>query len=342
MRYLPVKKHNQIITSLLAVFFLLLACQENPPSTNSGKIHTVNGPITGNEMKVTLTHEHFMSNFGADMSEASEYDERALFDQVIPYAEKVKSLGIHTVFDATTAHFGRRVDILKRIADSTGLQIVTNTGFYGAANDRYVPGFAYDATAGEIAEVWIKEFKEGINGTGIKPGFVKLAFDEGPPSEIDLKLFEAGILTHLATGLTLAVHTGDNTEAVNAQLRLLEQYGVCPGAWVWVHAHWTEDVDYLVQTAAKGAWISLDGANSSNIPEFINILNRFKSENLLHRVLLSHDGDAFPLGGDIRPFEAIPRSLIPAMRENGFTEVEIEQIMVENPGEAFLIRVREH
>ncbi len=39
-------------------------------------------------------------------------------------------------------------------------------------------------------------------------------------SEIDIKLFEAGVITHKNTGLTLAVHTGDNIAAIELQLQI--------------------------------------------------------------------------------------------------------------------------
>lgn len=323
-----------LLISLLAVF------QAFSSSDEKNIINTVDGTISTDELGFTLTHEHIMSNFGKDISETSEYDEAALLNQVVPYLKRIKSLGVDTIFDCTTAYFGRRVDLLQTITTSTGLQIVTNTGFYGAADDRYIPKIAYEFSAEEISKIWVDEFENGINGTDIKPGFIKLAFDSGTPSEIDKKLFKAGILTHLQTGLVMAVHTGDNPEAVKTQLKLLDQYDVSPEAWIWTHAGWSSDIESMIETAGNGAWISLDDIKSSNIQEFIKILQAFKSENLLHKVLLSHDGNGFPGGGKIRPFEAIMNNLIPAMQEHGFREQEIDQIFIQNPKEAFSINVR--
>ncbi|WP_422083725.1 hypothetical protein [Ulvibacterium sp.] len=316
------------------------ACREAKLNEAKKTIPTVNGPIPIEQLGFALTHEHIMSNFGKDKGETSQYNEEALFKQVVPYLRKLKSLGVNSIFDCTTAYFGRRVDLLQRISDSTGIQLITNTGFYGAANDRYIPPFAFESDAMEISKIWIEEFRKGIDGTDIRPGFIKLAFDEGIPSPIDIKLFTAGLLTHLSTGLTLAVHTGDNPEAVNQQLQLLEEYKVSSSAWIWVHANKVSDIDILLKTASKGAWISLDGVNTSNIDTFLQIIDQFKSRNLLHRILLSHDGNGFPRGGPIREFEAVPKELIPAMRIHGFTEREIDQIMIENPKNAFRIVVR--
>lgn len=301
---------------------------------------TINGEIDAENLGFALPHEHIMSNFGADPERVGRYDEKALMDQVVPYLKKLKAIGVGSVFDGTTAYFGRNVDLLQRISDETGIQIVTNTGFYGAADDRYIPDFAYTATADEIAEKWISEFEKGINGTSIYPGFIKLAFDGGEPSEIDLKLFEAGILTHLETGLTLAVHTGNNPEAVGHQLELLKKRDVSPNAWIWIHANKSEDHELLLETAAAGAWISLDGVNASNTDECLKKIDLFRENKLLNKILLSHDGNSFPRGGAIREYQALPEVLIPKLKEHGYSAAEIDQLIRENPQRAFSIRVR--
>ena len=227
------------------------------------------------------------------------------------------------------------------ISDATGILIITNTGFYGAANDQYIPEIAYSEKPISISKIWINEFENGINGTGIKPGFIKLAFDDDtPPSHIDKKLFEAGLITHLETGLTLAVHTGKNIEAVKWQTKLLDKYNIHPSAWIWTHANKVEQDDILIDMANEGAWISLDGVKESNVAAYIERLKRFKKENLLHKVLLSHDGNGFPQGGAIRRFDALMEFLIPGLLKNGFTRDEVNLMVIKNPQDAFGIRVR--
>ncbi|MEO0337857.1 MAG: hypothetical protein AAF242_01455 [Bacteroidota bacterium] len=305
------------------------------------QINTVQGAVSTTDLGFTLTHEHIMSNYGKDISEASIYDTSQLFQQVIPYLRQLKAQGMETIVDCTTEYFGRRVDLLEKIADASGVQLLTNTGIYGAAGDRYIPDFAYRASVDSLARIWIEEFEYGIKDTGIKPGFIKLAFDDGePPSPIDQKLFEAGLIAHLKTGLTLAVHTGANLEAVAAQMKLMEQYQVDPSAWIWTHANKLKDDTLLAEYAAKGAWISLDGVKEENIEEYIQRLQFYKKRNLLQKVLVAHDGNGFPNGGEIRNFDAIPKYLLPAMLENGFSEADIQQIFHQNPQEVFKVRVR--
>lgn len=332
---------QQRFTLFILIAIPLIFVQFNV-SGQETSIHTVQGPIEISELGFALTHEHVMSNFGKALDSTSVYAENELFGQVIPYLKQLKILGVDAIFDCTTAYFGRRVDLLKTISDSSGIHIITNTGIYGGANDRYIPKFAYENDASFISRIWIDEFENGIEKTGIKPGFIKLAFDAGTPSEIDRKLFEAGLLTHLKTGLTLAVHTADNLEAVQLQLKLLEKYRVHPSAWVWVHANKHNDDAELLATASKGAWISLDGANASNLEEYIAKIQKFKANGLLHKILLSHDGNGFPAGRTIRKFDAVIKELIPALLAKGLSKKEIDQIMTQNPRDAFAISIRSY
>ena len=305
-----------------------------------GTIYAVGDHIRYSNLGLTLSHEHVMSNFGGEPSYHPNYNRAQLFQQVIPYLKKLKLLGVSTIFDCTTAYFGRDIKLLKELSDSTGIQIVSNTGFYGAADDRYIPAMAYESSLAEIAAVWIDEFKKGIDGSGIKPGFIKLAFDNGTPSTIDLKLFEAGIQTHIATDLTLAVHTGNNPEAAQKQMDLLEKYNVELSNWIWVHAHKVTEDKILINAAKKGAWISLDGYKSENLQDYLSRLHLFKRNNLLGRVLLSHDGNSFPRGKAIRPYHAIPEELIDSLSTQGFTADEINLLLQKNPWQAFAVAAR--
>lgn len=319
---------------------MIIACQLNGQNSGEGFIYMVNGKQAIEKLGFSLTHEHIMSNFGGTPEDEAKYDSIALYKQVIPYLKKIKSQGIATVFDCTAAYFGRDVLRLKKISDSCKIQIVTNTGFYGGANDKYIPKFAFDSKAKAIAKIWIKEFEDGIAETGIKPGFIKLAFDDGQPSKIDIKLFKAGIITHLKTGLSMVVHTANNTEAAKEQLKLLTRYKVHPSAWIWAHANLVKDKELLVQAASKGAWISLDGVKESNVSEYVNVISFFKERKLLHKILLSHDGNSFPRGGTIRKYEAITTLLIPELLKGLCSADEINQMMIQNPKEAFSIKVR--
>ena len=328
---------------IIAGLFILtlVSCKSSQKNSSDPEayIYSVHGKMGIENLGVSLTHEHVMSRFGLEPAYMAEYDKDSLLMQVVPYLKEVKALGVKTIFDCTTAYFGRNVSLLREISDSSGVEIITNTGYYAGANDRYVPESAYESSSEEIAQIWIDEFENGIDETGIRPGFIKLAFDKGA-SEIDLKLFTAGILTHLSTGLTMVVHTENNLQAVGKQLELLDKHEVSPAAWVWVHASKMDDVDFLVETAMRGGWISLDKFKADETEEYVSRLTLFREKDLLNKVLLSHDGNSYNRDGNLKGYQAVMTHLVPALKENAFSEEEINQILVINPQNAFKVGIR--
>ena len=120
--------------------------------------------------------------------------------------------------------------------------------------------------------------------------------------------------------------------AALAQLKILKEEKVHPSAWIWVHAHNVESAEMLFSVAEQGAWISLDGLREeSSVQKHLELLQALKSQDYLSQVLLSHDGNSFPRGGAIRPYEALFTNLIPGMQKAGFTKSEIQKLTVEKP-----------
>ena len=221
------------------------------------------------------------------------------------------------------------------------MHLITNTGYYGAGKDRYVPSQAFKQTVDQIAALWLKEWRDGIDGTGIRPGFLKIGVDEGPLSAIDRKLVEAAARTHLASGLTIAIHTGDNAGAAETQLALLRQAGVSPNAWVWVHAQAVRDDRSLMWAAEQGAWLSFDGIGVSSLDRHLELVQLMRNAGRLDQLLLSHDGDAFPANAEPpRPFDALFTHFLPRLQHAGFTPSEIDRLTRDNPQRAYTIRVR--
>lgn len=303
---------------------------------------TVTGPISPDELGMTLPHEHVLSQFGEPPARRPDYDLRDLFETVLPVLNEVKSLGCDAIVDCTAAYFGREPLVMHRLAEMSGLHLITNTGYYGAADDRYVPEHAYDESAAQLAERWVDEWTEGVDGTGIRPGFIKTAVDGDGFSDIDRKLVRAAAKTHKKSGLTIAVHTSDNVSAAREQLSILEEEGVDPSAWIWVHAQNVDDLDALAEAAEQGAWIEFDGlAPGDAVNRHVKLVQFMEQRNLLNRVLVSHDGSSYPPeGAEPRPYDVLFTSGLPAFRSAGFGEETIRRLTVENPRRAFTVRVR--
>ena len=302
-------------------------------------IMTVTGSISPEQMGLTLHHEHVMSTFGAELARYPFYDREKLFEIVSPYLHYLASLGVRTLVDCTAAYFGRHPEILRQVAIDSGLHILTNTGYYGAADDRYVPPHAFNETADQIATRWTREWRESIDETGIYPGFIKTAVDAGPLSEIDRKLIVAAARTHLQTGLTIQTHTGDNVPAVISMLEILAQEGVHPSAWIWIHAHNLPVIDPALRVAERGAWISFDGLSQGTAAHILDLIHGMQAHGFLSQVLLSHDGDTY-MNGQSRPYHYLVTDFIPMLKEHGFSEEAIQQMLVSNPARAYALRVR--
>ncbi|MCF0071020.1 TatD family hydrolase [Dyadobacter sp. CY261] len=308
-----------------------------PPYT-----YSVKGKIAVSELGTALIHEHVLVDFiGADKISFDRWKHEDVIRKVLPYLLEIKTRGIKTLVECTPAFIGRDVVLLKKLSEQSGLNILTNTGYYGASDNKYLPKWAFTETAEQLSVRWIKEFENGIEGTNIRPGFIKTGVNNGKLSELHQKLIKAAALTHLKTGLTICSHTGPALPA-REEIEILKKSGVHPSAFVWVHA--SGSAEEMEDLAKSGCWISLDGVNTDNIAKHVDLIASLKNKNHLKQVLISQDAGWYrpgePDGGEFRGFTAISDKLIPALKNNGFTDADIHTLMVDNPARAFAIGIR--
>jgi phosphotriesterase-related protein len=322
----------------LAATPLIAAIQRaDPPYT-----YSVSGKIPVADLGTTLIHEHVLVDFiGADKISPNRWKHEDVIRKVLPYLLEIKSRGIKTLVECTPAFIGRDVMLLKKLSERSGLNILTNTGYYGASDNKYLPKWAFTETAEQLATRWITEFENGIEGTGIRPGFIKTGVNNGSLSELHQKLIRAAALTHLKTGLTICSHTGPALPA-REEIEIIKKAGLHPSAFVWVHAGGSaEEIESVGQS---GCWISLDGVNTDNIARHLELISFLKSKGRLGQTLISHDAGWYrpgePDGGEFRGYATISDKLIPALKENGFKGSDINTLMVANPAKAFAIQVR--
>ena len=305
---------------------------------------TVNGSIPTSEMGIALVHEHFLVDFiGADKIDYSRWNKDEVVKKVLPYLLEAKRYGVKTIFDCTPAFLGRDVVLQKRLAEESGLHVITNTGYYGAMKNKYLPKWAFTETPEQISGRWINEFKNGIENTTIKPGFIKISVDPENLSELHQKIVKAAALTHLHTGLTICSHTGPALPAFE-EIELLQKTRVRPSAFVWTHAQVEKDKTQHVKAAKLGAWISLDGIGWGDFENYADSIKNLKTAGLLNKVLISHDVGWYKPeekdGGNFTGYTNIFEKLIPLLTRKGFTENDIQQLLIKNPAEAFSIRVK--
>jgi len=329
--------------TFVAFIFLLTAisCQNKEL-----KIMTVTGEISASDMGVTLPHEHVLFDLAMiDSVGIHKYNKDSVIQRMLPLFEELKPFRVQTFVDGTPEFMGRDPQLLADLSRKTGINIITNVGWYAADNGRHLPREIKDMSAEEIALIWIGEVKNGIGNTGIKPGFISIAIDSVALSENDKKLVAAACITHLETGLTIMSHTGAAAGAY-AQLKILEKYGIDPSAFIWSHAMEETSRSKVLSIAEKGVWIAFDGVLPEMEPSvrISEMVKYMKSIRRLDHVLLSHDASGYqpglPNGGNIRPYSELFGSFKLLMLSEGITREELDQMMVKNPAAAFGVRVR--
>lgn len=331
----------KISSLLIPVLFVFIAVSCSQPEE---KIITVTGEIPAHRLGKTLHHEHILVDFiGADSISYERWNRDSVVAKVIPYLKEIKNMGYITLVDATPAYLGRDPLLLKTLSEKSGLQILTNTGYYSAVNAKYIPKHGFTESAEQLAERWIDEAKNGIDGTGVYPGFIKISVERAPLKEINRKVVEAACITHKATGLTIMSHTGLAVPAFE-ELEILKKYGVHPSAFIWTHANNEKNHSKQIEAAHSGAWIAFDSFNPDKTDEFVQFAILMKKEGLLDKLLFSHDAGWYrpgePNGGNFRGYTDIEKYLIPALEKNGFVQQDIYRLFTLNPAEAFSVKLR--
>jgi phosphotriesterase-related protein len=337
-------KHLLLTSGLAAMALLFSGCSNAPDRI----VMTVTGPVKPSEMGKTLVHEHLLVDFiGADSTGYHRWDRNEVTERVLPYLKEIREEGVRTLIECTPAYVGRDPWLLRTLSEESGIQLLTNTGYYGAGDNRYIPAEVEEMGAMELSRIWVEEYRNGIEESGVRPGFIKIAVaPDDTLSPLHAKIVSAAAMTHNQTGLVIASHTGPDAPAF-AQIQILKTFGIDPSHFIWVHAQ-RGTLNGNLKAANMGAWISLDNVNDEQFPDpeqtystgwYANRIMALKEAGFLNRTLVSHDAGWYSPGegngGDFRGFTDIFTRLIPELEERGFSRQEINQLLVVNPREAF-------
>ncbi len=326
------------LTLSLGMVSAAMASTASAQSSSRRSIQTVTGPLDPAQLGVTLMHEHVLVDFiGAAQASPARYDADAVFARALPFLREAKAHGCATLVECTPAYLGRDPRLLRRLAEASGVHILSNTGYYGANKDKHLPPHAFTETPQQLAARWIRECEHGIADTGVKPGFMKIGVDAGPLSEVDAKLVRAAAIAHQATGLPIAVHTGDGVAALE-EIDILDRAGVPLSAFIWVHAHSEHDATLHQKAAARGAWVEFDGLGPKSVDRHVALVLAMRQAGRLDRVLVSHDAGWYHVGdangGEFRGFDTLFTAFVPALKAAGLSDADVRQLLVDNPRRA--------
>ncbi len=334
-------RHISLAAASTATAAGVLAAAAKPEKAEPW-IQTVLGPISVGRLGFTLAHEHVMCDFiGAEQTGRHRWNVNDVVRKMLPYLQQLKTRGITGFVDCTPAFIGRDPRVLRRLGEETGLPIVTNTGYYGGAADKFVPKHAYVETPDQLATRWIHEWEHGIEDTGVKPGFVKIGVDEAkgdPPqlSDIDAKLVRAAARASQRTGISVTCHTGGGPAGF-AAAKLFIAEGGKPARFIVAHSD-GHGIEINQQIANLGAWVSFDAIGRQPLQQHLKLVPALLENHAAH-LLLSQDNGWYwvekPNGGEIRDFNYLSDTFLPALRKAGVSEAMTQKLTVENPARAF-------
>jgi phosphotriesterase-related protein len=313
-------------------------------------VETVGGQIDVEEMGLTLIHEHFFSSDEAVTAQWPHVrDQDREFELAMEVAQAVKSHGVKTVVEPTAMLLGRDARASQRLAQESGLQIVLCTGIY---TYDHLPQFLLNRSEDYIADLFVHDIEQGIQGTDIKAAFLKCAADEPGVNERVEKVHRACARASLRTGAPIMAHSRPASSTGPRQVEILLEEGVSPEKIQIAHTGDTDDLDYIQGLLDKGVWIGMDRygidlflPTDKRNATLLELLNR----GYVERMFLSQDFD-IPIanGLDWYPPEVVEQlqasgaandwsmtflfeTVIPALKEGGMTDEQLNTMMVENP-----------
>src|SRR5436190_19096411 len=307
-------------------------------------INTVLGPLDTSQLGVTLAHEHVVVTSAGIPHVFPEFVDRAgSIETAVEAFRRAYDEGLRTIVDVTTFALGRDVHLLAEVSRRSGVQIVCATGTW-----RDIPRAFWSASPDTIARLYVREIQDGIEGTGIKAGIIKVANDaEGvtPEGEIVLR---AAARAHRATGVPISTHTWAPARVGEQQVRIFEDEGIDLGRVYVGHSNDTTDLNYLLGLLRKGVWLGLDrfpGRQTDVTPDWAGRTQTAKQlidAGFAHRIMLGHDRSVARIFDTADAREArratnpdgylfVTRNVLPLLRELGASEDTIHQIMVDNP-----------
>ncbi len=206
-------------------------------------VETVNGPIDVEELGRTLIHEHFRTTDEAARFQFPHlYDDRAEWDAAIADANAVKGHGIATVVEPSAMFLNRDAAFSKRVADESGLQVVLATGLYSYD---HLPPVLLNRSEDQLADIFVHEIDNGVQGTAIKPAFIKCAADEpGLTANVE-KVHRAAARASNRTGKPIMAHSRPASGTGHEQMRIFSEEGVDPSKIQVAHTGDTDDLDYI-------------------------------------------------------------------------------------------------
>lgn len=341
----------------------------------SATVQTVLGPIGSDELGVTICHEHlFLDNErswrGPDHPVARSFatkpvaieDLGTLHDD--PYLSRdnqrltdvdltIREVGLfaeqggRTILDPTCRGMGHDPHAVRRIAEESGLNVVLGCGYY---LERTHPPEVAASSREELTEAIERDVRDGIDGSGVRPGFIGEIGVSPDFTANEEKCLRAAARAQASTRLPLSVHLPGWLRYGDRVLDVIEDEGGDVGATILCHMNPShDDLVYQARLANRGVFLEYDmlgmpyhypgEGQSPSDDDAARAIRTLVESGFGDRILLS--GDVF-LKMMLRAFGGmgyahVLERFVPRLRRHGVQDAAIDRMLVHNPRSLFEI-----
>jgi len=324
-------------------------------------INSVVGPVDTADLGRTLMHEHVftveteMAEYAPELAWNGTREDRLI--EAIKKLTDLKAQGLDTFVDMNVLGLGRSIPDIVAVAEKVDMNIVLATGVYpqhglpGPITMR-TPGKTADGKLDDVlADLFIRDIREGIAGTTVKAALIKGYTDKPLVTPVIDRCLRAVAFAHRETGVPINTHTDPNAGAGLEQLRVFAEEGVNLSRVVIGHSGDTLDLDYLRRIMDKGATIASDrfGLYFRDMPvmeQRVEVIASLVNQGYGDRIVLGHDTHCYAdydFPGSLISRETVPdwvhthlvERVLPALRARGVTEEQIDQMLIGTPRRIF-------
>jgi phosphotriesterase-related protein len=309
-----------------------------------GTINGVLGPIDSGDLGFTLMHEHVMVSASGLIDSYPDLLGPDREERAIATLKHAKAEGIDTMVDATTFDLGRSPELLKTVADGSGVNLINVTGWW-----LDVPNFLHGVGPNQMAKEFIRDIEAGFWGTDIRAGLLKCAADrEGVTPMLEV-MARAVSRAHLATGVPIMVHSYPTGHVARRQIEIFREEGVDLTRVKIDHSNDTTDTEYLKWILDQGCYLGLDRYPGRFVSPHMRTvtMKRLMDDGYGDRLCPAHDCICLHIHKE-NPDGSIPeehefqrsnpeqylyikRFVIPDLMEMGATEADVHTLFVDNP-----------
>ena len=306
-------------------------------------IQTVLGPVNVDDLGLILAHEHLFTDLRTPGAPGQgEGDPKDVVRVMGPYLDEAWEAGATALIECTPPGVGQNARVMEALARATRMTLVMPTGLY---RQQWIPQDKLMMGNAELTDWMVSELTEGIQGTGVRAGFIKMGVSDGEITRDESRNLRAAARAAIETGVLIASHTSGPRAGQHAlaQLDILDSEGLECEQFSWVHAQ-HGDLRVHKQAAVRGAYLGFDNLNPQQEERYLKLVLDALTAGLEEHILLSHDAGWYrpgePDGGasQVRGFTYLIEGFLPRLREEGVSEELIVLMTETNPKRAYRVR----